>query len=619
MHHSTMARERWIWIGIAVIAAISVVSGMPNAVVVVVAAAGWLRALTPRLGLALSSAVTVLGWMTLTFLGSCLAYLLPFDPTATVSAVIAVSLLATLAIPGLLRPTIESPLPRWGVLASLAGAVAWLGGVVLGLVLPSGSGLSWAVYTDASLDVLNLRGIAANGGFNFLDNTNPRPLEHTLSASMLPFGHVITNAAPEFADEVRAHAIAVAMLVAISCVLSGFVTLELMRSSRVPNWGQATLAGAASVTMLAMPITGAALYRGEINAHVTWCILFATFIAARHSRSRPIVAMFSLTVAMTLALISWTPFAAVPGAFLVYAAWTNRAAIRARLRRALVVLAAPLLFFVWCFLMFSADELIRQGTSGSSSLEATITVVTLYANPAWMPLFVSALVVCAIAALALRPFVTDAAAVAGVGALGLVLGALPIFAARGSITGVLEYYPARYVNMATAALVPVLLAVLAAMLAEPSRWRRVMSATAAAVLVMLLAVAPMSSELSKWSVLSVDLATGQVFGRHDQLGDKVLDYASSSEYLVAWHADPPFDYFANWILGVNYWDPNAEVPSDGQLILRNYGRAQATTKACTLAKASSRTVVLMTRDKGVAAQVAAQCPDLGIEVRELSR
>ena len=33
--------------------------------------------------------------------------------------------------------------------------------------------------------------------------------------------------------------------------------------------------------MLAMPITGAALYRGEINAHVTWCILFATFIVAR--------------------------------------------------------------------------------------------------------------------------------------------------------------------------------------------------------------------------------------------------------------------------------------------------------------------------------------------------
>ena len=343
-------------------------------------------------------------------------------------------------------------------------------GLAIGFMLPNGTGMSWAVYTDASLDVLNLRWIAANGGFNFLDNTNPRPLEHTLSASMLPFGHVITNAAPEFADEVRAHATAVALLVAVSCVLAGLLALELMRSSRVPTWAHATLAGVASLAMLAMPITGAALYRGEINAHLTWCILFATFIVARHSRNRPVVALVALIVAMTLALISWTPFAAVPGVFVIYGVWQSRSIVARAWQAVDGDLRARRSFLGWCFFMFSDDQLTSVLTDASQRGDA-ITVVTLYANPAWMPLFVSALVVTALAA---SRFVRDSPTPRGGG--GGRSGPrrwapLPLFAARGSLTGTLEYYPARYVNMATAALVPVLLAVLASMMAEPGRWR----------------------------------------------------------------------------------------------------------------------------------------------------
>ena len=74
-------------------------------------------------------------------------------------------------------------------------------------------------------------------------------------------------------------------------------------------------------------------------------------------------------------------------------------------------------------------------------------------------------------------------------------------------------------------------------------------------------IAPMSSELSKWSVLVRSIiATGQVFGRHDQLGDKVLEYGSPTEYLVAWHADPPYDYVANWMLRSTTGTPQSDTP-----------------------------------------------------------
>jgi hypothetical protein len=318
-------------------------------------------------------------------------------------------------------------------------------------------------------------------------------------------------------------------------------------------------------------------------------------------------------------MISWTPFAAVPGVLALVTAWQSRAVLRTNLKGALVRLAPALLLFVWCFAMFTAGELITAGTSGSAALGDSITVVTLYANPAWMPLFVSALLVGGVCAVALRSRLGETATVIGATTVGLVLGAAPIFAARGSLAGVLEYYPARYVNMATAGLMPVLIAALAATLFEPSLWRRVAAVSAATVLAALVLVAPTSGELPKWGAVPVDIVTGGVFGRHDQLGDKVLDYASDTDYLVAWHADPPFDYFANWILAVNNWDPNLELPDDGQMIMRTYDRTQPASQACALAEASSRRVVLMTRDPDAAAEIAEACPDSGIVVKNLSR
>ncbi len=588
-------------------------AGLPAAAVTLVAGAAWCVVLLRRLGPSLGLSGIVIGWMTVTFLVTSLAPLVHAPLSLTRELVYA----GTAAIAWALeraRPTERATLDpirpaAWS--ASLLGPLAWILGISLGAVLPNGSGLSWAAHVDSTLDVWMIRIIGLQGGVPSGVGSNPRPLEHTLSASFLPFEHTVDGSSRALREELIAHATAWSILIGLSCLLAGLVVAEFAsRAGRAPT-AIAVASGIASLGMLTMPITGRMLDFGQINAHLVLVVLFASVLITRRADLRPVASVALLIIAMCLLLLCWTPFAAAPGLLALAVAWGSRSRLRHPDLVSVAWFGAAALIFTWTMSAYAARDLLNTLVASTSANHNRVTVsaFTGVVTPYWLPF--TAIVIAALlgAALMASRLHRGTATVAVSTLLGLLVGAAPLVAARGGLAGHLEYYPAKYISLATIAVVPVLIGVALRVVLDPDASSSLRSfATVPLVATMVTAAyAPVDIVPDRGLFAPVALATGQRVGTHADLAGRALALTDASVLHVAWRLDPRFDFAVGWLQSVALPMDPPMWSTPIRAAMRNHGEDFGASAACDLVMASDRPVDFVTADPNFAHELEAVC------------
>lgn len=611
-----------VMLGVTAVLAAAEWLGSPPLLTFLAAATAWMRVLVPRWGVPLSLSAVVAVWplstLVLMFLSPATPVPLPLVLSLAWVGAAWLALVAERRWP-LTGPAVTARREWADAVGPVSGAVIWLVSVVLAHTLPRGGGFSWAAYADSSLDVFALRAIADYNGVRTDIRSNPRPLEHALTASYLDPGRPIDAAATTFAADVQTHAISWTLLVALACILAGYLAATLARAGGASRAVATVASVIASVGMLAAPVSGIVFKRGQINAHLTWMLVFSALLIALARKIDVILALMMLVSLMTAAMLCWTPFAIVPGALAVGLAWRHRKTALRNRKRLLLWVGPPLYVFVWTFFVLRHVEMFVKLGSSQEAAAGAVTADAIYANPAWIPLTVTL----AAAAIALSsvslPYARRAALVTIAAVGSLVVAAVPFVLARGGVTGELEYYTARYMSMTAVLLGPIVLGWGLACLARPS-WRvrtvGVVSLTAACALAV---AAPTSPLVATWAFTPVYLANGEYFGTRDEMITKIYTYGDDVMVRVAWDADPPYDFWVNYMLMVNEPGDRQRWPSDLRVATRNFKVDTSIERLCGIGEATDRPVVAFTHNPALADQVQAECPADGIEVRVIER
>lgn len=594
-------------------------AGVPAVAVTLVAGAAWCVVLLRRLGPSLGLSGIVIGWMTVTFLVTSLAPVFHAPLSLTRELVYALTAAFAWALERA-RPTERAtldPIPAAAWAASLLGPFAWIVGIVLGAVLPNGSGLSWAAHADAGTEVWMIRVVTLQGGVPVGTSSMSRPLEQTLSASFLPFEHTVDGSSRALREELLANATAWSILIVLSCLLAGIVVAEFAsRAGRAPA-AIAAAAGIASLGMLTMPITGRMLDFGQLNAHLVLVLLFASVLIARRAALRSAASVSLLIIATCLLLLSWTPFAAAPGFLALVAAWRSRSRLRQRTLGSVAWFGAVALVFAWTMSAYTARYMVSIFVEMTRHFDAPSTngnplIVPVFSgirNPYWLPF--TAIVVAALlwAALAASRIDRSSATVAVATLLGLLLGAVPLVATTGGFTAQLEYFPAKYISLATIAAIPVLigLALRAILDRDVSARLRSVATIPLVATIVTAASAPVDIVPDRTLFAPVALATGQRVGTHAELAGRVLGLVDDSVLNVAWRLDPEFDSAIGWLQSVALpmdppiWDTAIRAA------MRLHGEDFGASAACDLVRASDRPVDFVTGDPNLAHELEAVC------------
>ena len=587
--------------------------GVPALVMLTLAGWAWVHALRGQWRLGAALGIVVTGWVTLTFAVFSVSPLLPWDMNVILGVAIVVATFASMLIQR--TDAREASSSTGAVLAAFSGAVLWLVGAGLAMILPNGSGLSWAAFTDSSLDVLNILHVADANGVAGAAAVNPRPLEHALSSSFLPIGYEFDASSAAFMGAIETHAWHWLALVALTCVMAGLVVDELIAADS--RWKALRFAAIAAVScgVLLGPVSGFALYRGQINAHLVWVLVLSAVHIALGSRKHPLGAAACLALLTTALLLTWTPFAAVPGVMLIWVLVGARASLRQMRPHDLAYGGAVAIYCAWAFTTYTLSDLVAASTSADAS-QRRVTVPTVLPNPAWIPLTVA--LACAVVLLAVtsRRLSRVARTTAVLTVCGLVLGSAPLWLARGSLTGELEYYPSRYVHMATSVMAALLAGLVVSCLAEAGP-RRVVAAIAAVGVGTLALIAPINPIVQKWNFVPWDVSTGRWYGTAESMSDKIHDYADPHEIRLAWSPSVDNDYYVNWMLAIylSVTSSGSRAPVAAELRMAPY--ATTDEHACTIGRLAPGLVTLMTDDADLEVRLGLLCPETAPRVELL--
>lgn len=608
----------------AVAAAMAVFFGAtPFFGIPVLVAALWWRS-HRRWGPSGAAGIAVLGSFTTTFVAMCLAPALPFPMPVEVAVIhLGVTLAVLLTPEGSPRESVESRqrLGGWDAAAVLSGGLFWVGGVVASHISGRGTGWSWATYIDSANYVWGMRYIVVYGGINTVSVRDARPLEWALPSAGFPLHHPIDSASSTVGTEFGLYALAWTGLVFLVCTLAALVVHEALRHTSVPAVMRRLLAAAVSVSMLLAPVSGVVFYRGQINAHVVWAVVFAAILVLLCGRAHPGATFALLVVATTLAMLSWTVFAPLPGSLAVIALirWLRSSPGEPGQVDQLVALCS-VAFFGWSFTRFTWNDVVGSIAADSRNNELRASYITEFPVPAWLPLTLALLLLILVAAAALRRdhillSLASVGVAAGVGA-GLVY-----FAYIGGLAMAPDtYYPARFLHMATVCLIPLAVGGVAAALAAAGGMLRVAVATTAGITAVLLVVAPLNPQVLRFGLAPVDFATGRWYGSHDRVFDRIVDYADDDVARLAWRSDPPYDFIVNRALAIIEPRANRGIfLSWFRGAVRDNYRDHSTLRACEIGATSERPVVFVTRDPGLAQDIALACPEYGITVELLTR
>jgi hypothetical protein len=596
--------------------------GLHPVALTLLALAAWFVVAVRRLGFALGSAAVVVGWMSLVLAVFTVTPAVGADPAIAVGVALVVAIAATIPTVAKVAPAANWEGAAGAMLASLSGATLWIGGLAWGLHAPGGGGLSWAMYNDATGAVWGLRTIIRYGGVPSVPKAaNSVPLSDVLSASLLPPGTVADASPASVAAQLSAHALQWGVLIALASLLAGLIVVAL--GSRPGRHGWPTLVGAscASILLLAAPVTGRILDLGQSNAFVTMVLVGASVLAGVGARRHLLLSLSVLLAAMGLLVVSWTPFAAVPGLLaLVVARRAKRAGLDRQ--RVLAWMLPGCTVAAWTMLVYGPVLLKAFVKTDPNANYATVKTFSrpgyweAIGNPYWWPLSIAIVLVATLLAMLLRRRARDAAILMGLSTAGLVLGMLPFLLLTRRLPVNLDYYPAKYLSIATICLVPIVVGAALRVFTE-SDGRAARAATGASVLAVcaLAIAAPTPPDTPRWAFTPLMIARGQHYGTDAQVAGRIVAFTSNDELVVPWRYDPPFD------TPVAMMDSSIGPPVDDvflrpmRYVLRYYRNDFSAEVACQLADASVIPVVLVTRDPLLPEEVARSCPDARITVQ----
>ncbi len=594
--------------------------GLSPAVLTLVALAAWLPLAVRRIGAALGVAAVVVAWMSVVLAVLTLTPALGVDPAIAIGVVLVALTLATIPAVAAIPPA-----PGGGVLAPMAacltGPALWAAGLVWGNLASSGGGMSWAAYNDSTGAVWTVRGVIQYGGVaSIVHSRNAVPLSDAVTASFLPPGMVADASPTSVAGQLSAHALSWAVVIALASLVYGLVVVSLGSRTETPRWPALTGAALVSTLLLAAPITGRILDLGQINAHLIILLVGASVLAGLGAGRHRLLALSVLLGALGLLVICWTPFAIVPALIVVPVARQARRE-RPDRQRLLSWLLPGGAVAGWTVAVYGRRLLLGFVTTNPDHNRATVETYSRpgywepIGNPYWWPLSIALLVATIALTFALRRRHREPALVAGWASAGLALGMVPFLLLLRRLPNNLEYYPAKYLSLATICLAP--LAVGAALrtfgTASP---RRTSFAAASLLAVAALALAaPPPANTPRWGFTPLMIARGEHYGTGAQVADRIVDFTSNDALVLPWRYDPPFD------TAVALMDSSIGPAIDSvdlsrrRGLLRNYRNDFSATVACQLAAASTIPVVLVTRDPTLRGEVESACPDAAVTVR----
>ena len=585
--------------------------------------ATWLVVAIRRWGIALGAAAVVVGWMSLILAVLTLTPAVGIDPAIAVGAALVLAMAATIPVIAAVPPAVVGDRVVSAVLASLAGPALWVGGLAWGLLAPGGGGLSWATYNDSTGAVWLIRLIIQYGGVaSVVNQIDSVPLAYALSASLLPPGTTIADAsASSVSAQLSAHAAGWSVMIALASLLSGLVVVALGARRGRHGWPVLVGAAATSSLLLLAPIAGRIIDLGQSNAHVIIVLVAASVLAAPEAKRNYGLAMSVLLAATGLLVVAWLPFAAVPCAL---ALLVNQQMKRARLdeRRLLAWQLPGLAVAAWTLVVYGRVLLVEFITTDAELNIATVKTFerTGYweriGNPYWWPLSIGVVLVAVVLIAVLWRRTHSTASIAALATAGLVAGFLPFIALTRRLPVNLDYFPAKYLSLATICIVPLIAGSALRVFAE---WGRPLARGAVAACLALacgLAIAaPLPPDTSRWELTPILIARGEHYGTDAQVADRIVDYASNDALVLPWRYDPPFD--TPVVLMNSSFGPDVDnsLLNPVRYVLRFFRNDFGTSVACELADASLVPVVLVTSDAELGREIAALCPDAGITVR----
>lgn len=494
-----------------------------------------------------------------------------------------------------------------GFIASFTGAALWVAGLIVAAIRPAGSAVSWAVHDDSSLDVWATTTILSDQGLQTTNVTNPRPLEHLLTSTFVPGRTITDHSGLWMQDVLLAHATNWFLAVVIGTVLAGLVSAQLTRAVLRRGSPAVWLAAAlASSVMLLGPSSGFFMFRGQINGNITMMLLFASVAIALDADTDKMVAFRRQVVAMVLIALMWTPFAAVPGLLACVIAVRHRSVIFSRPHLLAIPNLLVLGFSLWALVVFNAGLVLSLIGRGSDGREAAVRVETYLQAPMswWMTLaLVLPIIAVTVTFLARK---SNAGSVLVTTLAGLVLGALPLFLARGSLTGTLEYYPSRYIHMSEVMLSPIAVAAVCAIVAIGTWVRRLVAVTAVAVATTSSLNADLPVHVQQWTPVPILVAQGTYFGPDSSVYENMVRYADDPGLRLPMHFDVPHDDPVRRMLSVDLIENTYQWNDPLRSALRNR-RDDGIDRVCEIANATKLPVTFETRNPELERLVEGQC------------
>lgn len=612
--------RRWWWIAGASLALfIATLVGLHPAVVLVTALAAVTWALIPRWGLAAALGIATCGGAAVILAALIIAPAIPgpFGTETSLAAVVSI-VIAGRRILADRAAGIRADLQvsKATVAAAAAGPLIWVASVILGALLKSSGGLSWAVYSDSSRDVWFMRLFRAFEGVPTFGRFDMWPIEHAISTAFLPVGHPANAEANTFMTEIVSHSISWTVLIAVALLLAALAGATFAQGGTSPRWAPATVAGVISIVALAMPVHGFLLRAGQINAHMILILMFTTVLVSIKASERPVSVAGALLCLTTLTALVWVPFAVVPGLLFVILAWRHRADIRANQLESLLRIGLGVVASLWAIAAFATTQLVDIWDSRGDEDGGFLKIPSSQPNPVSFPVSIGLVVLGLLLAWHVRRTRRAFAEVAAVTILGELGVALALGVLTGGFAVYTEYYIAKFISLGSLVVFPLVFGLGASLLGASAVPERIAAFATMAGAAATIAMAPTPAVTPRWDYAPRQVITGEYFGERAQFMDKVAAYADDEVVRLAWRADPPFDYIVNWLLVVNEPDNPLQWNSNLRAHVRNNWRDHSTYRACQIAIDEERPVVLYTRDEAFIKRIATLCdaPNLTVEL-----
>jgi hypothetical protein len=493
------------------------------------------------------------------------------------------------------------------LLPSLAGGLLWLSTMLLALVVPGASRVSWAMLGDSANNILFARELLGANGVVLPAIANPVPLPAGIVAIAMDLSRGSVASDDLARHDVASLASVWSLLIVLGCVTCGLLAGSIVRSAGASTAVIAGVSAGASLIPLSWFVTGYSIEFGFFNASVVLPILLAALLAYVELQRRPAVCLAVLSVAATLVVAVWSPLVVVPLAVGLAVVLTRFRELLATRGRALVVLGVGVLqFLVYGILV------VVPGIAGNSTALAAQGGVYPFREWVFAAIAVALLAAAALAFPSVRhpSFVV---AVTVVVAAGLALAVLLRVAPQP--VGSWSYYPMKFAWLAAVLAIVLIVGYAAAAVVRLAR-SGLVRGTGFGLVAVLTALGVVFAPGIQFDRVQREPLSSVLAGRYfggDAVAEQVFASATPGQARILWHSDDQAEARVNfWTLLL--W---SESVADGKALrVAAYGNYDHDDPAelCRIMELMGGDVAVTTADTSLPATIDGVCPELHAEV-----